>query len=303
MISHINRQLCVFTMGYGSDHDPDMLHAVANAGNGLFYYIENKDNIPDSFCDCLGGLLSVAAQNVVLTISADKDSCFSMQPPQTLYATVPEGDRKTFKVTIPDVYCEEEKCIPIHMNLSTRSDNQIESKLHLLTCSMTYFDVLNCQPQTVAESCHVIVDQSISQPITDPSYHEDIELHTVRFEVADSLKNASMLADQGKIDNARAVLHRCKDRIKKSVVFGQPVAQYFMETIDESLGGLESSVKFKSVGKPTMMTYSDSLHQQRSSGSHAKPRVSSYGSDYDPYANAMKKKMKCTYAEVYFDKK
>lgn len=62
MLAQIGRQACVFTFGYGSEHDADLLHAVADAGNGLFYYIENQDNIPDSFCDCLGGLLSVAAQ-------------------------------------------------------------------------------------------------------------------------------------------------------------------------------------------------------------------------------------------------
>ena len=44
------------------EHDADLLHAVADAGNGLFYYIDNSDSIPESFCDCLGGLLSVAAQ-------------------------------------------------------------------------------------------------------------------------------------------------------------------------------------------------------------------------------------------------
>lgn len=52
----------MFTFGYGSEHDTDLLHALASAGNGLFYYIDNKDSIPESFCDCLGGLLSVAAQ-------------------------------------------------------------------------------------------------------------------------------------------------------------------------------------------------------------------------------------------------
>ena len=62
MLEQIGRQACVFTMGYGVEHDSETLHAVADAGNGLFYYIENRDNIPDSFCDCLGGLLSVAAQ-------------------------------------------------------------------------------------------------------------------------------------------------------------------------------------------------------------------------------------------------
>ena len=62
MLAHIGRQACVFTLGYGNEHDTDLLHAISDSGGGLFYYIENKDNIPDSFCDCLGGLLSVAAQ-------------------------------------------------------------------------------------------------------------------------------------------------------------------------------------------------------------------------------------------------
>ena len=62
MLSQIGRQTCVFTFGYGSEHDAGMLRAVADAGSGLFYYIDNVDCIPDSFCDCLGGLLSVSAQ-------------------------------------------------------------------------------------------------------------------------------------------------------------------------------------------------------------------------------------------------
>ena len=46
MLAQIGRQACVFTFGYGPEHDADLLHAVADAGNGLFYYIENQDNIP-----------------------------------------------------------------------------------------------------------------------------------------------------------------------------------------------------------------------------------------------------------------
>ena len=62
MLAQIGRQACVFTFGYGAEHDADLLKAVSDAGNGLFYYIDNADSIPESFCDCLGGLLSVAAQ-------------------------------------------------------------------------------------------------------------------------------------------------------------------------------------------------------------------------------------------------
>ena len=52
----------MFTLGYGSEHDGEFLSGLAAAGNGLFYFVENADSIPESFCDCLGGLLSVAAQ-------------------------------------------------------------------------------------------------------------------------------------------------------------------------------------------------------------------------------------------------
>ena len=62
LLEQINRQACVFTFGYGTEHDSDLLHAVSEAGHGLFYYIDTPDSIPDSFCDCLGGLLSVTAQ-------------------------------------------------------------------------------------------------------------------------------------------------------------------------------------------------------------------------------------------------
>ena len=62
LVGQIDRQVCVFTFGYGGEHDADLLRAVGEAGNGLFYYIDNADSIPESFCDCLGGLLSVVAQ-------------------------------------------------------------------------------------------------------------------------------------------------------------------------------------------------------------------------------------------------
>ena len=52
----------MFTFGYGSEHDAVLLLGIAEAGNGLFYYIDSEESIPESFCDCLGGLLSVAAQ-------------------------------------------------------------------------------------------------------------------------------------------------------------------------------------------------------------------------------------------------
>lgn len=54
----------VHTFGYGADHSPDMLQQIAAAGCGTYYYIKSEEDIPKAFADAIGGLLSVAAQNV-----------------------------------------------------------------------------------------------------------------------------------------------------------------------------------------------------------------------------------------------
>ena len=38
----------VYTFGFGEDHDPVMLKKISDAGNGMYYYIENKDQV--DFC-------------------------------------------------------------------------------------------------------------------------------------------------------------------------------------------------------------------------------------------------------------
>jgi len=58
----------VFCFGFGADHDAKLLQKIADEGNGLYYFIEKEADISSAFADCLGGLISVAAQKMILTI-------------------------------------------------------------------------------------------------------------------------------------------------------------------------------------------------------------------------------------------
>ena len=52
----------LYTFGYGTDHNADLLQAVAAAagdGKGSYYFIEDADRVVGAFADCLGGLMSV----------------------------------------------------------------------------------------------------------------------------------------------------------------------------------------------------------------------------------------------------
>lgn len=45
-----------------------MLKAISDHSQGVYYFVEHKDQIPEAFGDCIGGLLSVVGQNVSLTV-------------------------------------------------------------------------------------------------------------------------------------------------------------------------------------------------------------------------------------------
>lgn len=69
-IGNLEDACTIFTFGFGSDHDADLLRGLAQVGKGMYYYLESTESIPSSFADCLGGLQSVVAQNVHLTVNA-----------------------------------------------------------------------------------------------------------------------------------------------------------------------------------------------------------------------------------------
>ena len=62
------RSCSLFTFGFGSDHNEECLRALAESTSGLYYFIEKSEDIPTAFADCLGGLVSVVAQNATLVL-------------------------------------------------------------------------------------------------------------------------------------------------------------------------------------------------------------------------------------------
>ena len=60
----------IFTFGYGADHNAAMLRELSDSSGGLYYYVPSIDAVPIAFGDCLGGLLTVAAQNLKLRVMA-----------------------------------------------------------------------------------------------------------------------------------------------------------------------------------------------------------------------------------------
>lgn len=61
-----HRAIPVDTFGFGSDHGSQAMHLIAETSGGTFSFIEDVSSIQDAFAQCVGGILSVVAQETII---------------------------------------------------------------------------------------------------------------------------------------------------------------------------------------------------------------------------------------------
>ncbi|CAO2169865.1 unnamed protein product [Urochloa humidicola] len=62
------RCAAVHAFGFGTDHDAAAMHAISEITGGTFSFVEDHAAIQDAFARCVGGLLSVAAQEARVAV-------------------------------------------------------------------------------------------------------------------------------------------------------------------------------------------------------------------------------------------
>ena len=67
------RGVSTTTMGVGDDYNEDLLEAMANSGDGNYYYIESSEQLPEIFQIELQGLMATLGRNVTLGIEPQGD--------------------------------------------------------------------------------------------------------------------------------------------------------------------------------------------------------------------------------------
>eukprot|EP00656_Telonema_subtile_P001231 TRINITY_DN10572_c0_g2_i2.p1 TRINITY_DN10572_c0_g2~~TRINITY_DN10572_c0_g2_i2.p1 ORF type:complete len:551 (+),score=157.79 TRINITY_DN10572_c0_g2_i2:117-1769(+) len=241
----------VFTFGFGVDHDANMLRAISDQGNGLYYFIEGKENIPQTFADCLGGLLSVVGQNMVLTVEALNGATISTLHTQ---ATIKEQTEECLKLQLGDMYSEESRDVLFSMNLPA---GEACGSTELCRLSLKYFDNVNaCPADTVAEVC---VERVESMSEDDQVQDEHVSRELARVMAAAVMVQANDLGRSGRYSEGRALLQ--KNREGLGSVCGTEELQKDLLECEE---GMVDHSTYSSRGAKSMMNYSGAHSKQRS---------------------------------------
>jgi len=127
----------ITTLGYGTNHNPELLQALAAQEGGNFYYAENPDKILTAFANELGGLISTAAQQVKIHLTPAKGVVI-----REVYndITVTPGDKGAVTIEVGDVLAEAEVFVAIGMDIEKRS-KALPRKTAILKGKVEYLDV------------------------------------------------------------------------------------------------------------------------------------------------------------------
>jgi len=140
-IAAIDDTACsINAMGFGN-HDAEFLTAIAEEGMGMFYYVDKPDSIATAFGDVIGGLLSVVAQKVKITLEAADDSVVIESVPTGYTKTNPiPGKTSTVCISLGDLLSEDKKDFVVFLKLSPHYTSAIQS---LLKVTVSYHNLIS----------------------------------------------------------------------------------------------------------------------------------------------------------------
>jgi len=273
----------VFCFGYGADHTVEMLKGLANSAGGMYYFVENEDHIASAFGDCIGGLLSVAAQNLELRLKTEG----SVKIKKILGSTLKLGksqsakdievNGQTYSRELGDIYSEEERNIVCLLEVS-KVEEVSEEPQPLLTVELEGFDVLKGDSFKKVVSCTIVRGQETKM---DKEKSLRIDVHRNRLITVQALQSARGLADQGDLDQARNVLNQAMEELKTSNSVAEPLTKALLEDLAECGKDMEDRKTYSGKGKMKMAMYEDCHRTER--GCHSRE---TYGTSKKAYSKA-----------------
>jgi uncharacterized protein YegL len=199
-----NPDFTVYTFGYGASHNVDMLQNLSEVGGGMYYFVETNDMIPESFAHCLGGLLTVKAQNMKLTLTPHDGvqitKVHTARPTQTVA-------HNAIQVDLSDMQAEEQRDVVFHFKLDKTVDDLSQA---IATATLTYMDV---EAAAFKETSCVFKVERTTADISEQQADSSIQAQLNRIETMEAMQRAMRHAESGDFLAARQSIDATSARL------------------------------------------------------------------------------------------
>ncbi|KAI3945201.1 hypothetical protein MKX01_034962 [Papaver californicum] len=255
-------QIPVHTFGFGADHDPIMLHSIAEGSKGTFSFIEAEGLIQDAFAQCIGGLLSVVVQDLQVHIqSLDPHLCLS-QLKAGSYSTNLTGDNQTGSVDIGDLYADEERDFLVLVNIPVVTDGNFIDQMKLVSVWCDYKD-----PFTKESVTTEAIEVKLQRPEMvneDMVVSIEVDRQKNRLQAAEAMSNSRAAAERGDLPTAWSIIDGCRMQISETA--SMHAGDKFSVDLDLELQEVRSRMgnmkKYESTGRGYLLSGMSSHSRQ-----------------------------------------
>merc|ERR1719356_1704111 len=257
------------TFGFGASHNAQLMKDLAENGRGMYAFIENTDQIADTFAECLGGLVSVVGQNLKVQVQAlnnvELNRC--LVSGYTVKVDVP---RKKHTISVKDVQSEESTDFVFELKVPQIEAEKKEDPL--IQLSVNYDNVVRGSTETLTNVC--TVTRIEGKQIGERNLELDLQYNRVL--ATDAMEQADALAKSGKLADARKVLSSAQDYIKKSKTKEDKFCVNLVKDMERIQSKMVDRSAYDSVGCKMMSSNLMCQQMQRSCNSAASPSQECY---------------------------
>ncbi|KZV34886.1 hypothetical protein F511_10141, partial [Dorcoceras hygrometricum] len=260
----------VHTFGFGTDHDPVAMHAIADASGGTFSFIESYEMLQDAFASCIGGLLSVVTQDVVLNLRSASHGVQIKSIPSGRYTSEIYNGGSQGILNIGDLYADEEKEFLINLYVPSlvvdNEDDDAERKMSILDITCSYKDVVSNETvQIEVELVEISRLKSVSPQ--DMALNMEVDRQRNRLSALMTISEAQQMAESGNLAGAQAVLSKGRSDLVStaSAKAGDAMCMWLDAEMEETRKRMVSRETYMQQGRAYALSGMSSHTSQRAS--------------------------------------
>lgn len=220
--------IAISTFGIGNDYNEDLMTAMAENGNGNYYFIERPSEIAGIFKKELNGLMKVVAQNTMLDITLPNN--VKMQKVYG-YSHIQRGNKVSIKLN--DVFSKEVKGILMKY---TVSNNQRSNRLNFYT-QLSYRLASNERNKVM--TVRNMQNYTNSPSVYNEHFSEWVDAQVVLNETNYRMEVAMQAIDRGDYAQGRALVKETKTYITSKTKLVEKSAELQKAQIANSSYGNE----------------------------------------------------------------
>uniref|UniRef100_A0A0D3ERP8 VWFA domain-containing protein n=1 Tax=Oryza barthii TaxID=65489 RepID=A0A0D3ERP8_9ORYZ len=206
----------VYTFGFGASHDSNLLEAIARKSlGGTFNYVADSANLTGPFSQLLGGLLTIIAQDLELTVTRFHGEATIKRVVWVDAGTYPQttaSDGSSVTVSFGTLYSAEARRVIVYLALA---DKTASPPYDANVCLAQYRFTFQAQ-QVTSNPDLITIKRRPSAAPGAARKPQPVENELARRQHADMIRAARDMAEANKMEDARNKLEEARKALEEN---------------------------------------------------------------------------------------